>query len=155
MGCDSWPWQFLQNSCWPSTACLCREIQLMGVGLDWSQGDQVDMLAEVYEPSMQLLIHTGSKGSAKELSSPAAPKWAWFQWTLGFAFRYKFERTTSPKTYNLACSFGMSWVLFSKIFLVKKNRESLPYGVRCIWNKFCQLNFRVWLLSNKLKKKNK
>lgn len=47
----------------------------------------------------------------------------------------------------------MSWLVVSKIFLVKKSRESLSCGVCCVWNKFCQLNFRVWLLSSKLKQK--
>lgn len=50
IGCDSWPWQFPQISCWPSATCLCREILLTGTGLEWSQGDQV---AEVYEPNVK------------------------------------------------------------------------------------------------------
>lgn len=152
MGWDSRRRQFLQNSCWPSAACPCREVRLMGIGLAWSQGDQADMWAEVYEPSMQVWYMQVAKRVTKNFSSPAALKRAWLQWKLGFAVHHKFGRTTSLKSYNLACSFGVSWVLFCKIFLVKKNRESLPYGIRCIWNKFCQLNFRVWLLSSKLKK---
>lgn len=97
------------------------------------------------------LIPTANKGSAKELSSSAAPKPAWFQRTLGFAVHLKFERTTSLNTCNLARSVEMSWVFFSEIFKVKKNRKS--YGIHYIGNKFCQLNFRVCLLSKKLEKK--
>lgn len=97
----------------------------------------------------KILIHIGSKEGGKELSASAAPKWSC---VLGFVVHPVFWRTPSLKTHSLACYFGMNCMLFFKIFLVKKNREVLPYGIGCIWNKFCQLNFKVWLLSNKLRK---
>lgn len=94
MGCDNWPWQFLQNSCWPSAACVCTEIQLMGTGLYWSQGDQVDMLAEVCEPNTQLWYIQVAKSLLKNflhLQNPNRPGFS-EHWALQFTINLK-EKT--------------------------------------------------------------
>lgn len=90
------------------------------------------------------LIHTGSKGLAEELSSPVGPKWAWFQWILGFAVHQKFERTASLKTYNLVAD--LEWVGY---FLVKKTGKPATWSMLHLK----QILWAKQLLSNKLKRK--
>lgn len=70
----------------------------MGIGLDRSQGDQVDMLAEVCEPSVQLLTHAGSKGCAEELSSLQHPNGPGLSenWSLQFTINLKEEHPLKP-----------------------------------------------------------